>query len=99
MTRVTAFLFALCYLTAMMIFAFRAKELNWPFAVLGVVVLLAVPLQSLFSFLGQWISSKEGRDLLTTAVHKVEENFLGSPSPATPQVNVSASVGPTPGAK
>lgn len=99
MTRVTAFFFAVVYLSALATYAYRAKEINWPFAVLGVVTLLAVPIQALFGFLGQWISSREGRELLSTAVHKVEESLLAPhvPTPGTPTVNVSASVGSTPG--
>jgi hypothetical protein len=85
MTRVTAFLFALCYLVAMETCAFRAKEVNWPFAALGVFILLAVPIQALLSFLGNWIASREGRELLTTAVHKVEETMLGGASGAAAQ--------------
>lgn len=98
MTRTVAFLFALAFLAALETYAFRGKEINWPFAVLGCITLLAVPLQGLFTFLGQWVASREGRELITTAIHKVEESLLAKSSP-TPQVNVSASVGSTPGEK
>src|SRR5690348_1332576 len=101
MTRVVDFLFALAYLSALETFAFRGKEINWPFAALGVMVLLAVPVQALLSFLGQWIASREGRDLLTTAVHKIEESILNGPSTApapTPSVNVSVGGTPVQGA-
>lgn len=104
MTRTVAFMFAIAFVAAMETYAFRGKEINMAFAVLGCVTLLAVPLQGLFTFLGQWIASREGRDLLTTAIHKIEENLMGKAP--TPQVNVSAnsdgasaSVGATPEAK
>ena len=93
MTRVVAFIFALTYVAALDGYAFRAKEINWPFAVLGAFVVLAVPLQALFTFLGQWVSSREGRSLLATMTHKIEDLVGNAAAGAAPSVKVSASVG------
>lgn len=83
MTRVTAFAFAVVYLSALGTYAYRAKEINWPFAVLGVVTLLAVPIQALFAYLQRWLVSQPGQELLATAVHKVEESIMGGAATVT----------------
>lgn len=49
MTRVVAFLFAWEYLQAFGHLARTGVAIGWPMATLGVVVLLAVPLQALFT--------------------------------------------------
>jgi hypothetical protein len=94
MTRVVAFLFCVGVLRALLLYAGKGTALNWPFAVVAAVTLLAVPLQSLFTFLGEWIASREGRSLLTTAVHKIEDMIGRAPPAPTPQTaTASVSVG------
>lgn len=81
MTRVVAFLFAVVFLASLGAYAYRGKDIGWPFVTLGVVTLLAVPIQAIFAFLQQWVSSREGRDLLTTLTHKVEDSLLSGGKP------------------
>jgi hypothetical protein len=97
MTRGVAFMFTIVYLVTLWTYATKAIPINWAFATLGCVVLLAIPIQAIFAYLQQWISSQPGQDLLTTAIHKVEESLMpGAPTQPAPQptVNVSATVSP-----
>ena len=48
MTRVVALLFAVVYCAALLRYASVGQDIGWPFALLGIAVLLAVPLQALF---------------------------------------------------
>lgn len=61
MTRVVAFQFSIVYNTALGTYAYRGKDIGWPFCVLGIVTLLAVPIQALFSTLQTWAMTPSGR--------------------------------------
>lgn len=75
MTRVVAFLFALTQCTSMLLYAWRGHEIAWPFCVLGVVTLLAVPLQALFKYLQVWFTSSPGQRLLRDLLAKVSPSL------------------------
>jgi hypothetical protein len=77
MTRVVAFLFALTVCSALLIYAWRAHDLNWPFAAVAIVTLLAVPLQALCRYLQQWIASSPGQ----AVIEKLTEKFLHGDHP------------------
>jgi hypothetical protein len=80
MTRVVAFVFALTYCAATFRYASGGKEINWPWCALGVVTLLAVPLQALFRYIQEWFSSSPGQKLLGALMEKVTTVVAGSTS-------------------
>jgi hypothetical protein len=80
MTRVVAFLFAMTYCIATVRYAENTKDINWPWCVLGVVTLLAVPLQALFRYIQEWFSSSPDQKLLGTLLEKVTTIAAGSTS-------------------
>lgn len=80
MTRVVALLFALTYCLALARYALKAHEISWPFCALGVVTLLAVPLQALFRYIQEWFSSSPGQKLLGALMAKVTTMATGSTS-------------------
>lgn len=73
MTRIVAFLSSvtLNYALATMARTDNAHDLGWPFCALGVVTLLAIPLQTMFKLLNQWIQSRAGQRLLGHLIEKV----------------------------
>ena len=80
MTRVVAFLFAGTYCYATVRYSMGAKDINWPWCALGVVTLLAVPLQALFRYVQEWFSSSPGQKLLGALLEKVTTMAAGSTS-------------------
>lgn len=80
MTRVVAFLFALTYCFSTVMYALAGKDIGWPFCVLGVVTVLAVPLQSLFRYLQQLFASSPGQKLLRDLLAKVSTTTIGAPA-------------------
>lgn len=72
MTRVVAFLFAITICSALLLYARGAHEISWPFAVVAIVTLLAVPLQALCRYLQQWIASSPGQ----AVIKQLAEKFL-----------------------
>jgi len=70
MTRVVAFIFAITYCIALTTYSRKAFAINWPFAALGIITLLAVPLQAIFTYLREYIASGPGRDLLAKAIER-----------------------------
>jgi hypothetical protein len=100
MTRVVAFMFAWGVLYAQTLYARKGVPINMPFTIIACVTVLAVPLQGLVNTIRAYLDSKDGRELMKTAMHKIEDMMGAStaaPAPAQPQtVNVSASVGPAP---
>jgi hypothetical protein len=71
MTRVVAMLFALTVCYAIVLYARAGKDLVWPFVALGIVTLLAVPLQALAKYLQQWVASSPGQALLSACTTKL----------------------------
>ncbi len=99
MTRMVAFMFAWGVLYSQTLYARKGVPINWPFAFVSAVTIVAVPLQALVNTIRAYLDSKDGRELMKTAMHRIED-MLGAPSPSPapqPTVNVSASVGPAPG--
>jgi hypothetical protein len=80
MTRTVAWIFALTYCYVLVLNAANSHLMNWPFCVLGVVVLLAVPLQAFFRYLQLWFSSSPGQKLLGTLMEKAMTVATGSTS-------------------
>lgn len=70
MTRVVAFLFAITYCLALHTYATKAFAINWPFAAIGVCTLLAVPLQAIFTYLQQWLTTRPGSAMIEKLVDK-----------------------------
>ena len=71
MTRLVAFLFTLVYCATLLISAkTSATSMGWPFAALGIVVILAVPLQALFRSLQSWLKTPSGKKVLDAIVAK-----------------------------
>lgn len=71
MTRVVAFMFAVTYCVTLYVYGTKAFAINWPFAVLGVCTLGAVPLQGMLTYLQNWIASAPGRALTAKLLEKV----------------------------
>lgn len=70
MTRVIAWLFALTYCGVLLKNVQHAHDIGWPFVALGVVTLLAVPLQALFATLVTWAMTPSGKGLIEAAIVK-----------------------------
>lgn len=71
MTRIVAFLFTLVYCATLLISArSSATSMGWPFATLGIVVVLAVPLQALFRSLQSWLKTPSGKKVLDALIAK-----------------------------
>lgn len=71
MTRVVAFLFALVYCLVLIISGrTSATSMGWPFAVLGIVIVMAVPLQALFRSLQSWLKTPSGKKVLDAIIAK-----------------------------
>lgn len=70
MTRTVAFMFAVTYCIALYHYAHAAHDITWPFTTLGIVIVLAVPLQALFVFFQTWLESAPGQDVLKELVEQ-----------------------------
>jgi hypothetical protein len=73
MTRVVAFMFAWGVLYALTLYATKATPINWPFAAVAGATILAVPLQSIFTWFREYLSTKSGRELADTLLHKAQD--------------------------
>ena len=75
MSRLIALMFAVTYSSS---FVFMARSTNigisglmsWPYAALGIAILLSVPFQSLCKTFVTWFSSAPGKAMLQTLVTK-----------------------------
>ena len=73
MSRVIALMFAITYCYALTLAARNTGPtsiVGWPFACLGIVVVMSVPLQALFKTLQSWLSTTPGKALIQTLVTK-----------------------------
>lgn len=71
MTRLVAFMFTVVYCTVLLMSArTSATSMGWPFATLGIVTLLAVPLQALFRSLQSWLKTPSGKKVLDAIIAK-----------------------------
>jgi hypothetical protein len=98
MTRVVAFLAALTMNWALLTMSRKdhVHDIAWPFCVMYVVTLLAVPLQMMFKFLQVWFTSAPGKALLKSVLEKVQAHgiTLGSASaPANTTVETKVTQG------
>jgi len=73
MSRLIAFGFAVTYCYALTLVARNTGPstiMGWPYACLGIVVVMAVPLQALFNTLQSWFASAPGKALIQTLIGK-----------------------------
>ena len=77
MTRTVSFIFALTVCYAIVLYARAGKDLVWPFVALGIVTLLAVPLQALCKWLQQWLATSPGQAVLASLAEKVTGKIEG----------------------
>lgn len=95
MTRVVAFISACTVNAALGVMSYKdhVHDIAWPFCVMYVIVLLAVPLQMLFKFLQVWFTSAPGKVLLKAVLEKVQTHgiTLGT-TPAAPNVKTTTEV-------
>lgn len=99
MTRVVAFISALTINGTLSVMSYHnhVHDIAWPFCVMYVVTLLAVPLQMMFKFLQVWFTSAPGKQLLKSVLDKVQANgiHLGpATTSGTPSVKTTTEVGP-----
>jgi len=89
MTRVVAFMFAIVVCFSIVAMAMRDKldGMQWPFCALGIMTLLAVPVQSLFKVLVSWFKTKPGKALLDNLIERVVPG-IGSAS-ESPKASVT----------
>jgi hypothetical protein len=74
MSRLIAFGFAVTYCYALTLVARNTGPstiMGWPYACLGIVVVMAVPLQALFKTLQSWFATEPGKALIQTLLGKV----------------------------
>jgi hypothetical protein len=95
MTRVIAWMFAVTYCFVLVKNASNAHAIGWPFCALGVVTVLAVPLQSLFKSLQRWVSTPPGKKAVEMLLSKLSSASLGA-IPSTTATTVTTSTGPAP---
>lgn len=73
MSRLIAFGFAVTYCYALTLAARNAGPttiVGWPFACLGIVVVMSVPLQALFKTLQSWFATAPGKAFIQTLIGK-----------------------------
>lgn len=73
MSRLIAFGFAVTYCYALTLVARNTGPstiMGWPYACLGIVVVLAVPLQALFKTLQSWFATASGKELIASLLGK-----------------------------
>ena len=73
MSRVIALMFAITYCYSLTLAARNTGPtsiVGWPFSCLGIVVVMSVPLQSLFKTLVSWFATAPGKALIQTLVTK-----------------------------
>lgn len=93
MTRIVAFMFAasICFGIVRMSIGGTLGAIGWPFCALGVVTLLAVPLQAFFKFFNTWLKTKPGNKLMAKIAERGAELIGVSPgATTTTTVNVDA---------
>lgn len=77
MTRVVAFIMGVSYCIVMLLNAKNAHLSGWPWAFLGIAIMLAVPLKMLFTYLQEWFTSSPGQKLLLTMLAKFSGATMG----------------------
>lgn len=78
MTRVVAFLFALTFCSSMIFYALKASAIGWPFCVLGVVTVLAVPLQAMAKAIQAYLTTRQGQKLIGALLEKASGSVLST---------------------
>lgn len=75
MTRVVAFLFAVSVCYSIFVYASKGAALGWPFVALGIVTLMAVPIQMMFRAFTAWAQTREGAAMVRKAGFALAEKF------------------------
>ena len=73
MSRVIALMFAVTYCYALTLVARNTGPstiMGWPYACLGIVVVMSIPLQSLFRTIVSWFATPPGKALMQTLIGK-----------------------------
>ena len=83
MTRVVALMFALTYCYVLIRNSSNAHTIGWPFCTLGVVTLMAVPLQSLFKNVQSWLATPPGKKAIEGLLSKLVPESIGGGTPST----------------
>jgi hypothetical protein len=78
MTRVVSCLFALTVCASLLLYARGKAQVGWPFAALGIVTLMAVPLQAMWAMLVKYFTSRPGEALLGQVIEHVAPLVVGS---------------------
>src|SRR5688572_25550075 len=75
MTRTVAWMFAvtMCYAIVRMATQDHAHDMGWPFVALGIVTLLAVPVQAFFKFFNSWMKTRPGTAFFKKVVEGVAD--------------------------
>ena len=96
MTRVVAFMFAIvvCFGIARMGMQDQLHQVGWPFVALGVITLVAVPVQAMFRMIEQYLKSKPGAKLLEELIKK-GAGMIGINVPGGTTVETKVSTGQT----
>lgn len=89
MTRVIAAMFAVTYCHSLLLVA-RASVpstvMGWPFAALGIVIVLSIPIMALFKSLQSWLSTDPGKKFVTDLMTKVVSTAAGAATKMTTTV-------------
>lgn len=85
MTRVVAFISAVVLNGVLFTMARNnhVHDIAWPFCVMFVVTLLAVPIQSLFKMVQAWLNTGPGKKLLNSMIEKATVAIGVSAAPST----------------
>lgn len=91
MTRLVAFMFAIVICDGIRIMARKdhLHDVGWPFVALGIVTLVAVPLQAFFKFFNTWLKTKPGAKLLEKLAER-GASLIGISSDPKTTVNVNS---------
>jgi uncharacterized membrane protein len=83
MTRVVAFISALVLNGVLFTMAKNnhVHDIAWPFCVMFVVTLLAVPIQNLFKMIHAWLNTIQGKKLVNSLIEKAVVAIGITPSP------------------
>jgi hypothetical protein len=95
MTRVVAFLAAITLNYALIIMANKdhVHDIAWPFCLMYIVTLLAVPVQALFKMIQVYLTTSPGQTLLKSALKKVQESGVAVAAPLAAIVETQITTG------
>ena len=95
MTRVVAFFAAVTLNYALVIMANKdhVHDIAWPFCVMYVITLLAVPVQALFKMVQTYLTTGPGQSLLKSVIEKIQAHGVSlNAAPSSSTVTTSTEV-------